>query len=53
MDAADIDEARKYAERAKARAWCDGLPHCYKLALDEADGLLELIYEQGSAAAAE
>jgi tetratricopeptide (TPR) repeat protein len=43
MDAANFDTAQKYAEKARQRAWCDGPPHCYKLALDEANGLLELI----------
>lgn len=33
-------EARKHAEIAKERAWCDGPPYCYRLALDEAERLL-------------
>jgi hypothetical protein len=36
-------EAREHAEIAKERAWCDGPPHCYKPALEEAEGLLEEI----------
>ncbi len=35
------DSARKHAEAAKERAFCDGPPHCYKLALNEAERLLE------------
>jgi hypothetical protein len=31
---------RRHAEIARERAWCDGPPHCYKPALDEADELL-------------
>lgn len=30
-------KARKYAEMAKGRAFCDGPPYCYKKALDEAE----------------
>jgi hypothetical protein len=40
FDAGDCAEARRHAEIAKERAWCDGPPHCYKPALDEADSLL-------------
>jgi hypothetical protein len=36
-----LAEAREQAEIAKERAWCDGRPHCYKPALEEAEGLLE------------
>ena len=32
--------ARHHAETAKERAWCDGPPHCYKPALDEAEHLI-------------
>jgi tetratricopeptide (TPR) repeat protein len=35
-----LAEAREHAEIAKDRAWCDGPPHCYKPALEEAEGLL-------------
>ena len=35
-----LAEAREQAEIAKERAWCDGPPHCYKAALEEAEGLL-------------
>jgi len=40
LDAADKETARQHAEIARERAWCDGPPHCYKPALDEADRLL-------------
>ena len=36
----DKDAAIKHAEIAKERAWCDGPPHCYKKALDEAERML-------------
>ena len=32
--------ARQHAEIAKERAWCDGPPHCYRKALDEAEEML-------------
>ncbi len=41
LDAGDLEAAREHAEIAKERAWCDGPPHCYKPALDEAEGMLE------------
>jgi hypothetical protein len=40
LDAGDRAEARRLAEIAKERAWCDGPPHCYNPALDEAEELL-------------
>ena len=40
LDAGDRAAARRHAEIAKERAWCDGPPHCYKPALDEAERLL-------------
>jgi hypothetical protein len=33
--------AKHHAEIAKERAWCDGPPHCYKVALDEAERMLK------------
>ncbi len=39
----DLARARRHAQVAKERAWCDGPPDCYKPALDEAEELLELI----------
>jgi tetratricopeptide (TPR) repeat protein len=37
--------ARDHANRAKERAWCDGPPHCYKPALDEAESILKELGE--------
>ena len=41
LDREDREEAQKHAEVAKERAWCDGPPHCYKPALEEAERILE------------
>jgi len=41
LDKGDRKEARKHAEIARERAWCDGPPHCYKPALEEAERMLE------------
>ncbi len=41
MDEGNHDEAKKEAEIAYERAWCDGPPHCYKPAMDEAEGMLK------------
>jgi len=41
LDAGDGETARKEAQIAKERAWCDGPPHCYKPALDEAEKMLK------------
>jgi len=40
LDEDDREKARKEADLAKERAWCDGPPHCYKPALDEAEKML-------------
>ena len=40
LDSGDKDAARKEAGVARERARCDGPPHSYKPALDEADRLL-------------
>lgn len=40
LDARDREEAKVQAEIAYERAWCDGPPHCYKPALDEAERML-------------
>jgi len=40
LDAGNRTTARQHAEIAKERAWCDGPPHCYKPALDEAERML-------------
>jgi len=43
LEKGDREEARRHAEIAKERAWCQGPPHCYKPALEEAGRLLEEI----------
>jgi tetratricopeptide (TPR) repeat protein len=50
LDLGEVVKAREHAEMAKAFAWCDGPPHCYKPALDEAEGLLELVIQPASIA---
>lgn len=40
LEAGEFEEAREHAEVARERAWCDGPPHCYRVALDEAEELL-------------
>ncbi|MBN2129479.1 MAG: hypothetical protein JW741_08280 [Sedimentisphaerales bacterium] len=42
MALAEGDEAtaKKHAEIARQHALCDGPPHCYRKALDEADHML-------------
>jgi len=40
LDQGNKEEARKEAGIAYERAWCDGPPHCYKPALDEAERML-------------
>ena len=40
LDSNDLPKARHHAEIGRERSWCDGPPHCYKPALDEADALL-------------
>ena len=41
LDAGDRAGARRHADIAHERALCDGPPHCYQPALDEADRLRE------------
>ncbi len=41
LEQGEREEARKHAEIAKERAWCDGPPHCYKPALEEAKRILK------------
>ena len=43
LDAGETTRAREHAEMAKTRAWCDGPPYAYNPAIEDADGLLELI----------
>ncbi len=40
LEAGDFEGAQSHAERAKELALCDGPPHCYKPALEEAERLL-------------
>jgi tetratricopeptide (TPR) repeat protein len=40
LDAGDRPAAGEHARMGYERAWCDGPPHCYKPALDEAARLL-------------
>ncbi len=40
QDAGDANNARKSAEMARDAAGCDGPPHCYQPALDEAEAIL-------------
>jgi tetratricopeptide (TPR) repeat protein len=40
LDAGDQRAARQHAQIARERAWCDGPPHCYQPALEEAERLL-------------
>jgi len=40
MEAEDRRTAQKQAELAYERAWCDGPPHCYKPALEQAEKML-------------
>jgi len=41
LDAGDQPVARQHAEIARERALCDGPPHCYQPALDEAERMLK------------
>lgn len=41
LDQGDRQAAADHAGIAYERAWCDGPPHCYKPALDEAERLLK------------
>jgi tetratricopeptide (TPR) repeat protein len=43
LDAGDRGAARQHAQTARERAWCDGPPHCYQPALEEAERLLAAI----------
>jgi hypothetical protein len=36
-----------FTGRAKERAWCDGPPHCYRKALDEAEAMLAELPQGG------
>ncbi|NIM06159.1 MAG: hypothetical protein GTN65_11230 [Armatimonadetes bacterium] len=41
LEAGKKKDAIRHAQTAHERAWCDGPPHCYKPALDEARRLLK------------
>lgn len=41
MEEDSQDDAVEHATTAYERAWCDGPPHCYKPALDQAERLLK------------
>jgi tetratricopeptide (TPR) repeat protein len=41
-----LEEAHKHAQTARERAWCDGPPHRYEVAFQEAERLLGEIEEQ-------
>jgi hypothetical protein len=41
LESGDGERALEHAESGRDRAWCDGPPHCYKAALDQAEALLE------------
>jgi len=49
LDGRNLAEARRQAEAAREQAWCDGPPHCYRPALDEAERLLAACAEAESA----
>ena len=53
LDTENVVEARRHAEIASERAWCDGPPHCYRSALDEAERLLESAHNARSSDASE
>jgi hypothetical protein len=43
LEEGDIQKAQEHAETARERAWCDGPPHRYEAAFQEAERLLEKI----------
>jgi tetratricopeptide (TPR) repeat protein len=47
LDAGERAVAREHAERARERAWCDGPPYCYKVALNKAEEMLRELGEGG------
>lgn len=47
LEAGEREKAREQAEIARERAWCDGPPHCYRVALDEALGMLGELDKKG------
>ena len=47
-DAGDVKRAAQLARRARDRAWCDGPPHVYRPAVDEADKILAEVTPQAA-----
>jgi glutamine synthetase len=43
LEADDRQKAQEHAETARERAWCDGPPHRYEAAFQEAERLLEKV----------
>lgn len=43
LEANQPEQARRYAELARERAWCDGPPYAYQSALNEAEAILAKI----------
>jgi len=43
LEAGGLQKAQEHAETARQRAWCDGPPHRYEAAFQEAERLLEKI----------
>jgi hypothetical protein len=41
LEGGELEAAKAHATTAYERAWCDGPPHCYKPALDEAARMLK------------
>jgi hypothetical protein len=48
LEAGNLSAAREHAETAKERAYCDGPPHYYKPAYDEAERLLAELAARGA-----
>ena len=44
FDEGDEVAAREHAQLARERALCDGPPHCYRKALDEAEAMLDKLH---------
>lgn len=47
LDDSALEDARVHADAARKRAWCDGPPHAYQTALDEAELLLTKLGQVG------
>jgi tetratricopeptide (TPR) repeat protein len=42
------ERAKEHATLAKERGWCDGSPHCYKPALDDAEAMLKELQSENN-----